>query len=181
MINKSAGFTLLELLVVIAIIGLLSAVVFGSLSDSKVKAKEVVALKDVRKLNEAIFMYELDTSTKLECANGEDCTYKLTSNPGVAGWDGPYFGTTTHPWGGQIVVSRYATFAIPPVGSETLISFTNDRPGFGMSDNQVGMPVESMLRIDEALDDGDLTTGYIRGLQTANRAEVNNMLIKPSI
>jgi type II secretion system protein G len=181
-INKSAGFTLLELLVVIAIVGLLSAVVFGSLSESKDKAKEVVALKEVRRLNEAIFMYELDTSTKLECSTGVICTDKLTTNPGISGWDGPYFESNQHPWGGQLIIlNRRIGAASLGETPETLIYLSNDRPGFGISDNRAIIPMSSMLNIDKILDDGNLMTGSVRRMPDVSRAEENQLLIRPEI
>ena len=218
MINKSAGFTLLELMVVIAIIGLLSAVVFGSLSESKDNAREVTALKEVRKISEAMFMFELDTTVRINCPAGSNCTNSLINNPGVSGWDGPYLSTgPIHPWEGEIGVGNNFIFLAPTVCSlmaricadsnhatwiriggrcvafcpedppsaisenQTLIYLTNDRPGFGRSDNRAKIPTASMLRIDRALDDGNLNTGLIIQVNTGREADSGQLIIKPNI
>ena len=178
---KSAGFTLLELLVVIAIIGLLSAVVFGSLSESKDKAKEVVTIKEVRKLNEAIFMYELHTSTKFECPIGQVCTDNLIVNPGINGWAGPYIkDSEIHPWGGQIIITKAYNLQGGLGARQTLIFLTDDRSLVDL-DNSAKIPTNSMLNIDRALDDGNLGTGLIIRFPYGSRGMENQLLIQPEI
>ena len=54
------GFTLIELLVVISIISLLSSVVFSSLSDARVKARDVVRKSDFSEIQKALELYHLD-------------------------------------------------------------------------------------------------------------------------
>ncbi len=55
MVNKK-GFTLVELLVVIAIIGILSSVVFASLSTARQKAKDTAAKAQLRNLAPAFVL-----------------------------------------------------------------------------------------------------------------------------
>lgn len=182
---KTAGFTLLELLVVIAIIGLLSAVVFGSLGDSKDKAKEVVVLKEIRTLNEAIFLYELDTSTQFECSLGLDCTQNLLANPGISGWDGPYYRQATHSWGGPVIMTRRFSAQVDPndpTNRLTLI-YLNSGP-----ENRLRIPDDVMLSIDKRFDDGVLTTGAVRGVHSQSirgfapgTFSAGEMLIQPEI
>lgn len=51
------AFTLIELLVVIAIIGILSSVIFASLSDSRVKAKDIRRVADLEAIQTALEIY----------------------------------------------------------------------------------------------------------------------------
>lgn len=51
------GFTLVELLVVISIIGLLSSVVFASLSSAKTKARDARRISDLHQITVALELY----------------------------------------------------------------------------------------------------------------------------
>jgi len=51
------GFTLLEIMVVVGIIGLLSAVVIGSLNTSRAKARDSQRLSDLKQIQFAIGIY----------------------------------------------------------------------------------------------------------------------------
>jgi prepilin-type N-terminal cleavage/methylation domain-containing protein len=54
------GFTLVELLVVISIIGLLSSIVYASVNSSRVRARDVRRVVDVRQIEKAVQLYAAD-------------------------------------------------------------------------------------------------------------------------
>ncbi len=162
-INK--GFTLIELLVVIAIIGLLATIVLVSLNTAREKARISKAVAQIREITKATALYLDDTNQyppncRLDCTESTD---PFLNALGITGWAGPYHQIydSTHPWTGHTGLSVADWDGIP--GNELGIVFDDDRPGTSSSNNQGVIPSESMLRIDEMADDGNLSTGFIRG------------------
>lgn len=58
MSNLVCGFTLIELLVVIAIIGLLSSIVFASISNARVRARDTRRIVDLREIAKALELHD---------------------------------------------------------------------------------------------------------------------------
>lgn len=112
--SRNSGFTLLELLVVIAIIGILAAVMLGSLSDSKESALEAAALTEMKSVHLAIEMLMNDTKLYphkkdrycppvLEAGNEVDLSLPssglLATDGTYENWKGPYINNILDPWG----------------------------------------------------------------------------------
>ena len=71
--STTAAFTLLELLVVIAIIGLLSSVVFASVSDMRAKARDTRRISDLNQIRQALEFFYDDNGHYPPSACGWDC------------------------------------------------------------------------------------------------------------
>ena len=80
--NRTLGFTLVELLVVISIIGVLSSVVFASLSSAKAKAKNAAIISNFATLRTHAELYydqygEYSYNYIDQACNKEDGTYAM--------------------------------------------------------------------------------------------------------
>jgi type II secretion system protein G len=60
--QKQKGFTLIELLVVVAIIGVLASIVLSSLGEARGRARDARRLNDVRQIQTALEMYNIDNN-----------------------------------------------------------------------------------------------------------------------
>lgn len=159
------GFTLIELLVVVAIISLLSSVVLASLSGAREDARIAATVSQLKELRRAGTMYINDVGQfppecRISCTESSDPFY---TNPGVGGWDGPYFElwNSTHPWGG------HTGFQVEDVNNDgtkdPVFVYDDDKPGTGAGNNEGSIPTDSLKKIDAKLDDGNLSTGDVIG------------------
>jgi general secretion pathway protein G len=85
------GFTLLEVLVVLAVVSIFAAII-GSVVGTSIISAEIEA-SDLRldNLKEALLSYFDDTDEfPADTGNSESDLQSLVTDPGAAGWDGPY-------------------------------------------------------------------------------------------
>jgi prepilin-type N-terminal cleavage/methylation domain-containing protein len=87
--SKSRGFTLIELLVVIAIIGILSSVIFASLSIAREKSRDSKRVAEVGQVRKALEIYydmnQTYPSTTPTGYTGEDAAIQLLAANGLLG------------------------------------------------------------------------------------------------
>ncbi len=189
--NIKNGFTLIELLVVIAIIGMLASIVMGSLNDARQNSKVAKILAEIREVKKVVVFYVIDTDRYpttciYTCVQATD---PFASSMGVPGWNGPYYKlwNFTHPWGGHVGYQVGGVGGTDGDGDGALdywIFLDDDRPGTNTSDNGGQIPVDVLLKIDRAIDDGNLNTGNVRangGSWPNIFSVVGEMLIKLDI
>ena len=169
------AFTLIELIVVIAIIAILSAIIAPSIFQTLEKAKIARVVSDSKTVESAANSMFLDTGywpgsnwdddptdPLQDAAQGEGFIFK-GSSPLIANtWDGPYINKwMTNPWFGQYWWDyNEADQNLDGIDREHVLWIDNGR---GNSDDH-RIPLKYRIRIDEALDDGNVTnkTGRIQ-------------------
>lgn len=176
------GFTILELLIVIGIIAVLTTIVIITLGNTRNKANVTKVVAQIREINTATNLYITDTG-KLPPTCSLNCTAQtdpyLTKPSGVTNWNGPYIRggvwNLKHPWSGHfsLEVGDVTGDGLPDV----YFFLDDDAPGTHYGDNSGIIPEEELIKIDEAIDDGNLATGNARGNGLGFQAAFGEMVI----
>lgn len=98
-----AGMTILELLIVLVILSLIGTVVGVQIAGQLDRAKVDVAKLQLRQLQNALTLFELDNRRYPNADEGLDAL--LTAPQEATGWRGPYLknaGLLADPWGRQV-------------------------------------------------------------------------------
>ena len=95
------AFTLIELLLVMVILVVLSGLVAVRFTQHRQKASIAAAKTDIRNYETAITTFQIDCG---RFPTDEEGLSALVTNPGVAGWGGPYVKfVTSDPWGNPFI------------------------------------------------------------------------------
>lgn len=178
-LNSQRGFSLIEVLLVIAIVGIIAGIVLTNVSKARERAQVAKVVLEVKEVSKTIAKYYSDTGT-YPAACMETCT--STSDPflnslGVVGWEdsyGPLY-NRAHAWGGHFGVTNGYDIDGDAL-NDYIIVLNDDRPGLGDSDNGGKIPLAALLAIDKILDDGNLSTGNMRGNGSLPTAEGEAMI-----
>jgi general secretion pathway protein G len=118
---NDAGLTILELMIVLVILSLIGAVVGVQVMGQMDRAKVDVAALQLRQLQNALTLFQLDTHRYPSTAEGLDA---LLNEPQQAeGWRGPYVRNQdllADPWGRSVTygVSEDGTFDLASLGAD---------------------------------------------------------------
>ena len=121
-VPHDAGFTLIELLIVLVIVGLLAAFVGPSLYQQINPARATAARSQIDSFMTALDNYLIDVGSYPTTEQGLEA---LRTDPGVAGWRGPYLRKEVplDPWGTDYVYrapGRSGGFEIVSYGADGL-------------------------------------------------------------
>ena len=163
-------FTLIELIVVIAIIAVLASIIAPNAFRAIEKAKISKTVADMKAVKAASSAYYADVGRwpwngAVYPPVGEWVPNRglgFVTNDGAVGWDGPYLEKwPTASWSGKNMEFLYFYYLSDWDGDGDLVShFMSIRTPPGGDSSALPMPV--MQKIDEILDDGNLSTGKIQ-------------------
>ncbi|PIZ46710.1 hypothetical protein CO180_02730 [candidate division WWE3 bacterium CG_4_9_14_3_um_filter_41_6] len=148
------GFTLIELLVVIVIIGLLAGIGIASFGGSLARGRIAKAVSDITEIKSALTRYSIDTGSPpphdhtwdTSCERAFLISGTFAPNPG--GWSGPYVEKwPVNPWNFAYHWEKWESSPDVPDGYTISIQ---------------SVPTGEMTMLDQALDDGNLSTGRMR-------------------
>ena len=175
--NKS--FTLVEMIVVIAIIAVLAAIVAPSAFRAIEKAKLAKVTQDSKSIKSAAYAMYADTGlwpgsnwsddaatdVLAGADKGEGFVFQGDDSDMPATWDGPYIEKwDVNHWGGWYWWDyNHGDQNGDGIGREHVLWIDNQRDNSGKR-----IPQGSRLKLDDMLDDGDLSTGRVQVWQTTN-------------
>lgn len=155
---QRSGFSLVELVITMTIIAILAGVVSMRAGGMAAKARASKIASLVENLKAATTVYHLDTNQLPREYSGYTgaTNHRLTQDPGVAGWEGPYLETpinrSWNPTGNNVHLYASAPYA---VGNDfDLDGDTN--PDVANTDACTlvlwGIDEETALKVDDTLD-----------------------------
>lgn len=140
--QQTKGFTLLELIITVVIVGILASVVIGSVANSRQNTKLLKMKKDLTSISQALDLYRSNN------AGLNPCLDHLWDDTREKTWSAPYIDWPTHPFLSSnnqyhLEHSQYSNNL--SVSIRDVVNTTN------------------ATALDTYLDDGNLTTGNLRG------------------
>jgi general secretion pathway protein G len=160
------GFTLIELIVVIAIIAILGAIIAPNAFRAIEKAKVARAVADMKAIKTASLVFYADVGTFPLTSLNQTAYLQdsglVTNTTGSPRWDGPYLekAPTIHPWNSRYLLGAW-NMGRGAAGDYTL-KFLNSCYPSG-ADQSCEMPLASIVKIDQLMDDGNLGGGDLLG------------------
>lgn len=140
MTSRSRGFTLVEIMVVVVIVGLLTLLAVPAFNVVRKNSQSTRLINDYRQIKSAIEVYVLENGEwPADLAPGE-FPPELEGYISAELFEGDYMIDGNWDWDGYDVHDPFAGVTFIPPG---------DRD-------------EIMVRVDESLDDGDLSTGIFQ-------------------
>lgn len=112
-----SGFSLIELVITMAIMAILVGVVSMRATGVTDRARSAKIIATVENLETPVMLYHQDTGQlPTEYSGWQGATYhRLSADPGVAGWNGPYVADpirrSWNPTGGSVHVFNYVVSA----------------------------------------------------------------------
>lgn len=154
------GFTLIELIVTIAIIAILAAIIAPNAFRAVEKSKCARAISETKTIKTAAGSYYTDTGLWPPVYRLTTLINPFLNDPNVIGWDGPYVEKWNyHPWAGHIGWDTSIDLDRSGIADGCVV-LDDDRPG---GNNKGRIPHDSMAKIDEMIDDGNLAAGSVQG------------------
>ena len=175
---RQRAFTLIELIVVIAIIAILASIIAPNAFRAIEKSKIARIVEDSKVVKTAAYAMYGDTGLwpgsnwpddptdpLYNAAQGEGFVFKGTNVKMPDSWDGPYISKwPINPWGGQYWWDYNEVDQNGDViGQEHVLWLDNSQSNTGKR-----IPFSAQLKIDQTLDDGNLSSGRIQVWQAPN-------------
>ncbi|MFW6062240.1 MAG: type II secretion system protein [Planctomycetota bacterium] len=140
------GFTLMEMLITVVILGVLAAIVIPGVTASQNEAAQNIFVEDIKVFGQAAELFRFDTGQYPEDA-----------------------ATGTVPTGFESYIDEKVWTALTPIGGAWDAEFESYgiKSALGVDFANGGGEDRDdtyMLRVDQLMDDGDLTTGGFRKL-----------------
>jgi prepilin-type N-terminal cleavage/methylation domain-containing protein len=182
--RRGKAFTFTELLSAIVIIGILSAIMIPKIMTGIDKARVAATVTDTRNIRNAAYAMYADTglwpgsnwnddpTDILENANGgEGFTYKGDDSQMPDTWAGPYLETWhRNPWGGWYWWDYNRLPEFPTPGQEHVLWVDN-----AWKNTNHRIPPTMRLKIDQTLDDGNISYGMMQVQQIDGNNPTGNL------
>jgi len=164
--KMKAGFSLIELMVVISIIAILGSIIALNVFRAIEKAKIARAVADMKAIKTASLAFYIDVGTfpltSLNQTAYLQSSGLVSNTTGSPSWNGPYLEKVPiiHPWNSMYLLGAW-NMGRGAAGDYTLKLLNSCYPGG--AEQSCEIPLASIVKIDQFIDDGNLGGGDLLG------------------